>query len=53
MMDEIFLKIFAVAFILAMVAVVVGLCFDDTETFRAIDEKIARAIKGEDDDEID
>lgn len=26
-------------------------CIEDTETFRAIDEKIARAIKGEDDDE--
>ena len=50
-MTDILLEIIAVAFILAMVAVVVGLCFDDTETFRAIDEKIARAIKGEDDDD--
>ena len=50
MMIDIILGIIAVAFVLAMFAVVVVLCFDDTETFRAIDEKIARAIKGDDDE---
>lgn len=53
MMDEIFLKIFAVAIALIILAALVVMCISDTETFRAIDEKIARAIKGEDDDEID
>lgn len=49
-MADMILGIIAVAFVLAMFAVVVVLCFDDTETFRAIDEKIARAIKGDDDE---
>jgi len=53
MMDEIILKIFAVAIALIILAALVVMCISDTETFRAIDEKIARAIKGEDDDEID
>ena len=53
MMDEIILKIFAVAIALILLAALVVMCISDTETFRAIDEKIARAIKGEDDDEID
>lgn len=53
MMDEIILKIFAVAIALIILAALVVMCISDTETFRAIDEKIARAIKGEDDDETD
>ena len=52
MMDEIFLKIFAVAIALIILAALVVMCISDTETFRAIDEKIARSIRGEDDDEI-
>ena len=51
MMADMILGIIAVAFVVAMFTVVAVLCFDDTETFRAIDEKIAKAIKGEDDDE--
>lgn len=50
MMIDMVLGIIAVTFAVAMFAVVVVLCIDDTETFRAIDEKIARIIKGEDDE---
>lgn len=52
-MSDLILEIIVVAFVLMMLAAVVVACIGDTETFRAIDEKIARAIKGEDDDEVD
>ncbi len=51
MMTDMILGIIVVTFILAMFAALVVVCVSDTETFRAIDEKIARAIKVEDDDE--
>ena len=51
MMIDIILGTVIVAFVLAMFAAVIVMCIGDTETFRAIDEKIARTIKGEDDDE--
>ena len=51
MMTDMILGIIVAAFVMAMFAAIVVLCVEDTETFRAIDEKISRAIKGEDDDE--
>ena len=52
MMGDMILGIIVVVFVLAIFAVLVVICIDDTETFRAIDDKIARIIKGEDDDEV-
>lgn len=51
MMIDIILGTIIIAFVLAMFAAIIVMCVSDTETFRAIDEKIARAIKGGDDDE--
>lgn len=50
-MTDMILGIIVVVFVLGMFAAVLVLCVSDTETFRAIDEKIARVIKGDDDDE--
>jgi hypothetical protein len=37
-------------FLLAVVASMVVMCLEDTETFRAIDEKVARFIRGEEEE---
>lgn len=49
-MIDIILGTIIVAFVLAMLAAVIVMCISDTETFKAIDEKIAKTIKGEDDE---
>ncbi len=51
-MIDIILGIIVMLFVLTMFALLVVMCIGDTETFRVIDEKIARFIKDEDDDEI-
>lgn len=48
MIGEIILGIAALVFILISLATLVMIAFEDTETFRVIDEKIARAIRGKD-----
>ena len=45
--------IFVVAFLILFVVIILGIamaCFEDTDTFRAIDEKIAKFIRGKDDE---
>lgn len=49
-MIDMILGILFVTFILGMFAAVIVMCVSDTETFKAIDEKIAKAIRGEDDE---
>jgi hypothetical protein len=49
-MIDIILGTLFVTFILGMFAAVIVMCISDTETFKAIDEKIARVIRGEDDE---
>lgn len=49
-MIDIILGTLFVIFILGMFGAVIVMCVRDTETFKAIDEKIAEAIKGEDDE---
>lgn len=52
-MIGIILTIFGLMLCLMLFAALVVMCFEGTETFMAIDEKIARFIKGEDDDVFD
>lgn len=49
-MIDMILGILFVTFILSILAAVIVMCVSDTETFKAIDEKIAKAIRGEDDE---
>lgn len=49
-MIDMILGILFVTFILGMFAAVIVMCVSGTETFKAIDEKIAKAIRGEDDE---
>lgn len=48
MIDKVILSAAAVLFLLGVVVCMVAMFFEDTETFRAIDEKVARIIKNED-----
>lgn len=50
-MIDIILGTLFVIFILGMFEAVIVMCVGDTETFKAIDEKIAKAIRGEDDEQ--
>lgn len=47
---DVIVGIVVVAFAVGMFAAVLALCLDDTETFKAIDEKIARAIRDDEDE---
>ncbi len=48
MIWEVILGVMAVVFVLTMFTTLVMIAFEDTETFQAIDEKIARILRGED-----
>lgn len=50
MIVKVILSAAVAVFLLAVVASMVMMCIEDTETFRAIDEKVARFIKGEDEE---
>ena len=51
MITDILLGILVALYALTMITVLAAMGLADLETFRAIDEKIARFIKGDDDDE--
>lgn len=49
-MIDMILGIFFVIFILSILEAVIVMCVSDIEIFKAIDEKIVKAIRGEDDE---
>lgn len=51
MIDKVIVSVIVVLIFMIFFLTAVAMCLEDTETFRAIDEKIARLIKGEEEDE--
>lgn len=50
MIVKVILSAGVAVFLLGLIVAVVAMCLEDTETYRAIDEKVARFIKGEDEE---
>ncbi len=51
MIVKVILPVIAVLFAVTVFVLLMAAAFEDTETFRAIDERIARLIKGDEDDD--
>ena len=51
MIVKVILPVIVILVFLAFLVAVAAMLFEDTETFRAIDEKVAKFIKGEEDDD--
>lgn len=49
-MINVFIAIVIIGVVLIFTALVINIAFSDTETFRAIDERIAERIRGADDE---
>lgn len=47
-MKDLIIAMFGIAFSIMLFGVVITIAFSETETYKAIDEKIAKLIKGED-----
>ncbi len=51
MVDKVILPVVVVLIFLIFLLAAAAMCLEDTETFQAIDERIARLVRGEEEDE--